>query len=150
MKFVLSSFFFRNFIQTIYLAKTKPKDKKKSCLLYNKITQLFFSVTHYTPEGIHIFFNTPSYTQFLYSQINGNNFLHHSKNQRIKESSSHCSKRESNRELKSIDLMLLTNRPYGTQHDREGEFNHNIMIFFFVFFNIPFRQLLENLQSKKQ
>ena len=37
MKFVLSSFFFRNFIYTIYLAKTKPKDKKKSCLLYNKI-----------------------------------------------------------------------------------------------------------------
>ena len=37
MKFVLSSFFFRNFFSTIYLAKTKPKDKKKSCLLYNKI-----------------------------------------------------------------------------------------------------------------
>jgi hypothetical protein len=70
-------------------------------VLYTTITQFFFSVTHYTPEGvhiyfqhpsvthytpegIHIFFNTPSYTQFLYSQINGYNFLHHSKNQRIK------------------------------------------------------------------
>ena len=28
--------FFEVFFSTIYLAKTKPKDKKKSCLLYNK------------------------------------------------------------------------------------------------------------------
>ena len=75
-------------------------------VLYTTITQLFFSVTHYTPEGIHIFFNTPSYiTQFLYSQING--YIIFCTTQRIKESSSHCSKRESNRELKSIDLMLF-------------------------------------------
>ena len=36
------------------------------------------------PKEYIFFFNTPSYIQFLYSQINGYNFLHHSKNQRIK------------------------------------------------------------------
>ena len=70
-------------------------------VLYTTITQLFFSVPHYTPEGIHIYFQHPSVTHYtpegihiyfqhpilypvLYSQISGYNFLHHSKNQRIK------------------------------------------------------------------
>ena len=70
-------------------------------VLYTTITQLIFSVIHYTPEGIHIYFQHPSVTHYtpegihiyfqhpilypvLYSQISGYNFLHHSKNQRIK------------------------------------------------------------------